>query len=158
MSRQSVVLLARAMVCINVCPILGLSRYKVETVGASKPVNHMEHTMTRRSVLSSALNKSSNVCPSSFTAFIRSRCGLMSRPSSLNFFSSPASSDTTTAISVSCIHFLIVSSSLYSFVPCCIAERRLLMSFISSSQALFTKSYILTAEYLSTHATIPLPR
>ena len=70
--------LARAMVCISVWLRIGLSRYTVEQLGASKPVSHMAQTKTSRSGSSVSLNFSSSPgCDS----FMRLRCGSMSRPS-----------------------------------------------------------------------------
>jgi len=46
---------ARAMVCISVWFRIGLSRYTVEQLGASKPVSHMAQMKTRRNGSSGVL-------------------------------------------------------------------------------------------------------
>ena len=82
------------MVCISVWLRIGLSRYTVLTLGASKPVSHIAQTNTSFSGSPGSLNFSS-----SFSRTMRSRCGTMSRPlaaiSSISFWPG----DTITAMS-----------------------------------------------------------
>src|ERR1700752_876707 len=59
---------------------MGLSRYKVETVGASKPVSHLEQRKTSRNLSDGFRNRSSIVsCSSPHVLFIISRCARMSK-------------------------------------------------------------------------------
>ena len=56
--------LALAIACIKVCAFIGLSKYKVDILGTSKPVSHIAHTNTNCKLLSGRLNLSSISSPS----------------------------------------------------------------------------------------------
>ena len=103
------------MVCISVWLRMGLSRYTVEQLGASKPVSHIAQTNTRRSGSSVSLNRSSS---GGWESFMRWRCGAMSRPSACICAISFCAGDTITAMSVP------VSSASRAFSSALCTSRR----------------------------------
>ncbi|MNR31913.1 hypothetical protein D3C85_1494550 [compost metagenome] len=145
------------MVCIRVCPFIGLSRYRVETVVASKPVSHMAQTNTSCSGCSWSLKLCSISWPCSSSALIRWRWRTASRPCSLNFSSSPASSLITTAICTACIYVTIFFSRAFS-TSLGVSLILLRRAFSSSFHSRCTLSYSFTAVNLSTAMTMPLPK
>ena len=143
------------MVCINVWLRIGLSRYTVEQLGASKPVSHMAQTKTIRSGSLVSLNLSSS--PGS-ESFIRRRCGSISNPSFRISEISFCPGDTIRAISVSFRIFRrSKSKSFFSLEFPCLAKSCFVIS-ITACQCLRTLSCIFRAVALSIETTIAFPK